>query len=165
VSGLDGLPKPVQRPRPPLVVGGGGRRVLELAGRAADIVGVNPRLAPGVERGRAVAELSARRLTEKLGWARTAARAAGRDPDRLEFQLSILDLTVTHRGVTHRGTSSLAMLASAEDLAASPAVLHGSVDECVDKVVELRERYGLSYLHLGSNLDAAAPIVARLAGR
>jgi probable F420-dependent oxidoreductase len=165
VTDLDGLPKPVQRPRPPLVVGGGGRLVLELAGRAADIVGVNPRLAPGVERGRAVAELSAPRLAVKVDWARTAARAAGRDPGRLEFQLSILDLRVTHRGITHRATSSLAALASDDDLAASPAVLHGSVDQCVDRLVEVRERYGVSYLHLGSNLDAAAPIVARLAGR
>jgi hypothetical protein len=44
-------------------------------------------------------------------------------------------------------------------------VLHGSVDECVDKLVEVRETYGISYLHLGSNAEAAAPIVARLAGR
>ena len=49
ITDLDGLPKPVQRPRPPLLVGGGSRRVLELAGRTADIVGINPRLAPDVD--------------------------------------------------------------------------------------------------------------------
>ncbi|MFD0822460.1 LLM class flavin-dependent oxidoreductase, partial [Micromonospora zhanjiangensis] len=46
VTDLVGLPEPAQRPHPPLLVGGGGRRILELAGRTADIVGVNPRLAP-----------------------------------------------------------------------------------------------------------------------
>jgi hypothetical protein len=51
---------------------------------------------------------------------------------------------VTHRGITHRATSSLAALASDDDLAASPAVLHGSVDQCVDRLVEVRERYGVS---------------------
>ena len=83
----------------------------------------------------------------------------------LEFQFRMFDVRVTHRGVEHRSTSSHARLASAEVLADSPAVLHGSVDACVDRLVELRDRYGISYLHLGGNLDAAAPLVARLAGR
>ena len=38
ITALEGLPKPVQRPRPPLLIGGGGRRILSLAGRHADIV-------------------------------------------------------------------------------------------------------------------------------
>src|SRR5690606_9838810 len=39
VEGLDGTPKPLQRPHPPILIGGGGRRVLTLAAREADIVG------------------------------------------------------------------------------------------------------------------------------
>jgi probable F420-dependent oxidoreductase len=165
VSDLDGLPKPVQRPHPPLLVGGGSRRILELAGRRADIVGVNPRLAPDVDPLAAVAEMSPERLVRKISWARAAAVAAGRDPGALEFQLRMFDVRVTHRGVEHRATSSHARLADPATLASSPSVLHGSVDECVDRLVAIRERYGVSYLHLGGNLDAAAPIVARLAGR
>jgi probable F420-dependent oxidoreductase len=165
VTELDGLPKPVQRPRPPLLVGGGSRRVLELAGRTADIVGVNPRLAPDVDPLAAVAEMSPERMDRKVAWARSAARAAGRDPDALEFQLRMFDVRVTHQGVAHRATSSHAAAASAPALAASPSVLHGSVDECVDRLLAIRERFGVNYLHLGGNLDAAAPIVARLAGR
>ena len=34
----------VQRPHPPVFIGGGGRRTLELAGREADIVGLAPRI-------------------------------------------------------------------------------------------------------------------------
>lgn len=165
IGELDGLPKPVQRPHPPLLVGGGSRRILELAGRYADIVGINPRLAPDVDPLAAVAEMGPERFARKVEWARSAASAAGRDPERLEFQLRMFDVRVTHRGVTHRSTSSHARLADATTLAASPAVLHGDVDECVDRLVALRERYGINYLHLGGNLDAAAPIVARLAGR
>ncbi len=48
---------------------------------------------------------------------------------------------------------------------ASPAVLVGSVERCVELLEERRERFGLSYWHLGHDVDAAAPIVARLAGR
>lgn len=164
VTDLDGLPKPVQRPHPPLLVGGGSRRVLELAGRTADIIGINPRLAAGVDPRSAVAEMSPEQMDRKVAWARAAARAQGRDPADLEFQLWMLDVRVNHRGVEHRAISSLAALASAETLASSPSVLHGTVDECVDKLLAVRERYGINYLHLGNNLAAAAPIVARLAG-
>ncbi|MEO3923761.1 TIGR03621 family F420-dependent LLM class oxidoreductase [Micromonosporaceae bacterium B7E4] len=165
ISGLLGLPEPVQRPHPPLLVGGGSRRVLELAGRCADIVGINPRLAPDVDPLAAVAEMSPERFTRKVDWARDAATAAGRDPADLEFQSRMFDVRVVHRGVAHRASSSHARGVDPAALADSPAVLHGSVDECVDKLLALRDRYGVSYLHLGGNLDAAAPIVARLAGR
>lgn len=165
IAQLDGLPKPMQRPHPPLLVGGGSRRILELAGRTADIIGVNPRLAPDVDPRAAVAELSADRMDQKVAWATAAARSVGRDPGTLEFHLRMFDVRVTHRGVEHRSISSHAELVAAEELASSPSVLHGSVDECVDRLVELRERYGISYVHLGSNLAAASPIVARLAGR
>jgi probable F420-dependent oxidoreductase len=164
VTDLDGLPKPVQQPRPPLLVGGGSRRVLELAGRTADVVGVNPRLAAGVDPLAAVADMSPQRVMQKIDWARSAATEAGRDPDTLDYQLRIFDLRVSDRGSVHRSTSSHAQHATTEQLATSPSALHGSVAECAEKLVENRERYGLNYIHLGSNVDAAAPIVARLAG-
>jgi probable F420-dependent oxidoreductase len=163
VTGVTGLPRP-ERPLP-LLVGGGSRRVLGLAGRYADIVGINPRLSPDVDPLSAVTELGPDRLARKIGWAREAARVAGRDPDTLEIQFRMFDVRVTHRGVEHRSTSSHARGVDPAALADSPAVLHGSVDECVDRLVELRDRFGVNYLHLGGNLDAAAPVVARLAGR
>jgi probable F420-dependent oxidoreductase len=165
VSDLDGLPKPVRHPHPPLLVGGGSRRVLELAGRTADIVGINPRLAPDVDPLAAVEEMSPERIDRKVAWARSAAVAAGRDPAALEFQLRIFDLRVRHAGAELVSTSSHAKLASAQALAASPSVLHGSVDDCVDQLLGTRERHGISYFHLGSNIAAAAPIVGRLTGR
>jgi probable F420-dependent oxidoreductase len=164
ITDLDGLPKPVQRPHPPLLVGGGGRRVLELAGRTADIVGINARMAAGADPSAAVTDMTPTKIDQRLTWVRSAATAAGRDPDALEYQLRIFDLRVHHNGTELGSTSSLAQQISPEALAASPSVLHGSVEECVDKLLACRERYGFSYFHLGSNVDAATPIVARLAG-
>ena len=43
----DGPPKPVQQPHPPILIGGGGKRVLRIAAREADIVGVNFHLTEG----------------------------------------------------------------------------------------------------------------------
>jgi probable F420-dependent oxidoreductase len=160
VTDLDGTPKPVQRPHPPFLVGGGSRRVLELAGRYADIVGINPRLAPDVDPLAAVADMTPARIAQKIAW----ARAAAPDPEALEFQLRIFDLRLEHGGTTHVASSSHAAGASAEALAASPSVLHGSLEACAESLERTRERFGISYIHLGSNVDAAAPLVARLGG-
>ena len=50
-------------------------------------------------------------------------------------------------------------------MADSPAVLVGSVEACVERLLELRERFGFSYFNLGGDVEMVAPIVARLAGR
>jgi probable F420-dependent oxidoreductase len=164
IDNLAGLPAPAQRPHPPLLVGGGSRRILELAGRQADIVGINPRLASDVDAGQAILDMSPERVRRKVDWARHAAIAAGRNPDDLEFQVRISDLRLIDGGTEHRSTSSLAEQAASAELTDSPAVLAGTVDECVDRLVKVREEYGISYFHLGGSVDAAGPIVARLAG-
>jgi probable F420-dependent oxidoreductase len=165
ITDLDGLPKPVQAPRPPILIGGGGRRVLQLAGQAADIVGINPSMRPGRPAGRALLDLTGERVAAKVAIAREAARAAGRDPDALRYQTSVLALTVTDAPRHGSWVSSLA--ADVRDpavLASSPAVLRGSVADCVDTLLRRREELGLDYFHFGGDPLAAAPIVARLAG-
>ena len=77
ITNHEGLPKPVQRPRPPLFIGGGGKRLLTLAGREADIVGVAPRTLASAS-SRDVVRSDPRSITvaateEKLGWIRDAA--------------------------------------------------------------------------------------------
>jgi probable F420-dependent oxidoreductase len=168
IRGLDGLPKPVQQPRPPVMLGGGGRRALELAGRVADIVGVHSRLrgsAPGAD---AAADLRVDRVAEKVNWVRAAWRAAGRTAGRPELQFSIYLVDVTDsQHAARRSVSSFASTLAADEVAMadSPAVLVGSTEACVERLLELRERFGLSYFNLGSDVEMVAPIVARLAGR
>jgi probable F420-dependent oxidoreductase len=59
ISEMNGLPKPVQAGGPPIIVGGGGKRVLSTAARMADIVGVNPNVGEGVVGPEAVKSMSA----------------------------------------------------------------------------------------------------------
>jgi probable F420-dependent oxidoreductase len=165
IEHLDGLPKPVQRPHPPLLIGGGSRRVLELAGATADIVGINARLAGGTGTGTALSDLTGDRVAAKLSAVRAGALAAGRDPATLRYQISVLRLEVTDvPGATPWASSLAADVTDPAVLASSPAVLCGPVEHCVERLQRHREEFGLCDIQLGGDLTAAAPIVARLAG-
>jgi probable F420-dependent oxidoreductase len=168
ITGLEGLPKPVQRPCPPLLVGGGRRRILSVAGRHADIIGINPSLREGVVSSAAILDMTPERVAQKVGWAREAAAAAGRPPADLEFQASMLICRISSAaGPAAAAVSSLAARADVdpEVLARSPAALAGSIEQCIEQLLENRERFGISYVNLGGNLEAVGPIVQRLAGR
>lgn len=168
VRDLEGLPKPVQRPRPPILIGGGGRRILELAARTADIVGIHATLAGGSLAPNAVADFSAERVAAKVGWVRAAAAEAGRAAEAIELQFSVYLCQIGGRSTAHRRVVSTFAERLAVDpvlVAESPSVLLGSVDACADLLVERRAQYGLSYLRLSEDVEAAAPLVYRLAGR
>jgi probable F420-dependent oxidoreductase len=164
ISGLDGLPKPVQAPHPPMLIGGGGRRVLELAGTVADIVGINASMRAGGATGLALLDLTAERVTAKVSIARAAARAAGRDPATLRYQIAVQSVHITDVPAQPWVSSMAANVTDPAVLAASPAALHGSVEFCVETLQRRREELGLDYIHIGGDPAAAAPVVARLAG-
>ena len=164
ISDLDGLPKPVQAPHPPLLIGGGGRRVLELAGTVADIVGINASMRAGNATGLALLDLTAERVTAKISIARAAARAAGRDPATLRYQIAVQSVHITDVPARPWVSSMATKVTDPAVLAASPAVLHGSVASCVETLQRRREELGLDYLHIGGDPAAAAPVIARLAG-
>src|SRR5579864_3063457 len=70
VDGFEEFPRPIQRPHPPFLIGGGSRRTLSLAAREAQIVG----LAPLARQGRAdYHSITAAGTDEKLNWIRAAA--------------------------------------------------------------------------------------------
>ena len=162
VRGLDGRPKPLQRPRPPLLIGGGGRRVLSIAARRADIVGLNVNLAKGVIDADAGPDGTAERTDEKLGWIRSAAGARF---DDLELQVRVHLVVVVRRpGGDGRGLAPAFGLAPSEALA-SPHAIAGTVDEIVEDLVARRERWGISYVTVSLDaMEAMAPVVERLRG-
>jgi probable F420-dependent oxidoreductase len=165
ITELEGLPKPVQQPHPQFLIGGGGRRVLELAGRAADIVGLNPVMRRGRSEGLALLDLTGEGVRKKVDIARAAARAAGRDPDVLRYQMSIRSVDISDAPDAQPWVSSMASeVTDPAVLADSPAVLHGTVASCVEALQRRRDEFGLDYIHIGGDPRAAAPIVARIAG-
>jgi probable F420-dependent oxidoreductase len=154
----------VQRPHPPLLVGGNGRRLLALAAREADIVGFS-----GItfrEGGTAsdLAGWKAAAVDERI---RLVCETAGARYDRLELNALVQRVVVTDN--RRQAADELARRWSQltpEDLLESPYVLIGTVDQLVEDLRLRRERWGISYYVIfESYFEAFAPVVAQLAGR
>jgi probable F420-dependent oxidoreductase len=168
VQNLNLQPKPVQHPHPPLFIGGGRQRLLELAAREADIVGLDPASMPNGTLD--ALSTTAEAVAQKVAWVRAAA---GERITALELHINVTDIIVTDHqqsGIDTVRAQNEAMSAfvsnphlSDEQILQSPHVLIGSVNQMVEKLVMLRERYGISYFSMFDS-EAAAPIVARLAG-
>ena len=113
-----------------------------------------------------VADLRPEHIREKLSWIREGAQELA-EIDDLELQFTVYSCDIRDAPFPPRASKSsfAAFLESDPQLMAeSPAVLRGTVSECVELLQERRERYGFSYLHLGGDIEAVAPIVKRLAG-
>ncbi|HEV8298885.1 MAG TPA: TIGR03621 family F420-dependent LLM class oxidoreductase [Acidimicrobiales bacterium] len=167
VRALNGLPAPVQRPRPPIFIGGGGPSILALAGREADIAGINPSLGSGVPgSAQAIACLDPPRLRRLIDVVRSAADLAERTPPRLQMSLLAYDLRGSDgRRATWRSTVAPAEWQQRAKLPAVPGVLVGSTDECIEQLEGWREEFGIVDIHVGGNAVALRDIVGRLAGR
>lgn len=163
VRQMEALPRPVQRPRPPILVGGGGPRLLDLAGRRADIVGVHPRMSGGVLDRSHLAELSADAVAAKVARVRAAADDAGRRTPVLQFSCYHVRVTDGPRRPTDRSTWDDLLAAERPALRGSPAVLVGTAAQCADQLLTWRDRFGIDYWNLGPDVESAALIIDALA--
>lgn len=162
ITALEGQPKPVQKPHPPLLIGGGGKRVLTIAGREADIVGLAPAARTGAIDATSARDAAADRTEKKLAWVK---EAAGDRFDDLELNVLIFAAIITD---DRPGTAEMiggAFGLSADDALEVPHALIGTVDEICQSLEERRQKWGISYVVVqAAAIDAMAPVVARLAG-
>jgi probable F420-dependent oxidoreductase len=159
ITDYDAQPSPVQSPLP-LLIGGGAKRVLGIAGREADIVGINPSIHSGHVDAAAAQNGAAEVTDQKLAWIK---EGAGARYDDLELNLLQFATIVTDDA---KGTAE--MMAplfglAPEALDTYPHVCIGSVEQIVESLRYRRERWDVSYVVFqGDALDAMAPVVAAL---
>ena len=164
VTELDGQPKPVQRPHPPFIVGGGGPKILALAAQEAQIVGHQRQPAVGrrhIARRRALAHVGGdrRRSSRRCG----PRRASGSTTSRSRRWSGSCTSPTTRVAIVDAMAGSFGV--DREDARMAPVTLVGNEAEIVDLLERRRERWQMSYVVLPDDaLDACAPIVARLAG-
>jgi probable F420-dependent oxidoreductase len=159
VAGYVGTPMPVQRPHPPIMIGGGRKRVLSYAGREADIVSINtvPFIAHNDD-GLSPSAEAARRLD----YVRAAAgeRFASLDIESSPYFVKVTD---DNSGALTRLSAAIGI--PVEVLADHPNVLVGSVDQIVDTLQTRRDAMGINYVTVQQDrVESFAPVVHRLRG-
>jgi probable F420-dependent oxidoreductase len=165
LEGLTSFPPPVQRPHPPVLIGGASRRILTLAGGEADIVGLMS--SPALPDGTLSPNLTHRRsaaLDQRVGW---VAEGAG---DRFgEVELSAVvtpHLGADHRAVAERISSERGWGPDAAEVVLDmPTMLLGPLERVTEQAHALRDHFGITYLVVSDrDLETFAPVVERLAG-
>ncbi|MFL5698142.1 MAG: TIGR03621 family F420-dependent LLM class oxidoreductase [Ktedonobacteraceae bacterium] len=164
ITDLNGFPKPAQRPHPPILVGAGSKRMLALAAREADIVGILPKALPDGTISEEITERLPATLAQKVEWVR---QAAGKRFDELELNMVITPVFSERRRqraeqlARARGWSGIAV----EDFLDMPSIYIGTPDQIVEDLLRRRERFGFSYFVVSDvSMEAFAPVVSRLAG-
>ncbi|HEV8065470.1 MAG TPA: TIGR03621 family F420-dependent LLM class oxidoreductase [Acidimicrobiales bacterium] len=162
ITAAAGAPVPHTPGGPPLIIGGGSPRVLRLAVRYADIIGVNPSLVSGKIDAATIAGTSPAAYAERIEWIR---QAAGERFDSLELQSLVFLAQIGRPQAVIAEEMSGLFGFPPEEVAASATVLIGTEDEIVETLQRRREELGFSYwvLHEGE-IESFAPVVARLAG-
>ena len=160
-SGLPARPAP-----PPLMIGGGSKRILSIAGREADIVSLNFNNRAGVLGPDGMMSGLAEQTAKKIGWIRDGA---GGRFEALELEIGAYLTVVTDHQEATAAAIAEPMGLSVEDLLAGPHNLIGSVDYICEELQRRRETFGISYITVlddGENnmVEQFAPVVAKLAG-
>jgi probable F420-dependent oxidoreductase len=160
VDGLTLPPVPVQQPHPPFVIGGGSRKILTLAGKYADIVGITNRALP--DGGKDLEDLTAEAMERKIAWIR---EGAGERFPRIELNMICRHVIITADREAAVAEMTTQLPLSVEQILDAPAILIGSTDQIIATLQERRDRYGISNIVvIEPMMEAFAPVVAALAG-
>jgi len=165
ITGHEGLPKPIQRPHPPILIGGGGKRVLSIAAREADIVGIAPAAKTGKVDVESAADTAAEATDRKSAWVKEAA--GDRYPDLEINTLNFAVIVLEDQAETDPMLETMGGLfgLTLEQMRVNPHAMIGTVDQICESLESRRERWDMSYFVVQQDaMEATAPIIARLHG-
>ncbi|MFG2502865.1 LLM class F420-dependent oxidoreductase [Streptomyces sp. NPDC048441] len=156
-------PQPVQQPRPPLLVGGNGDRMLKLTAEHADIAAfTGAKSPPGDTSGRLI-HLTPEELDERIAAYRSFA-ADRPEPAELNLLIQLIQVTDDRRAAIRPVLEHIPHLTEDEALGL-PLLLIGTVRQIAGQLRAQRERYGFSYITvLEPYLEAFGPVMEELRG-
>ncbi len=166
-SGFSGTPAPAQAPHPPLMIGGGSKKILTFAGREADIVSLNFNNRAGMLGPDGMTSGMAAATAKKIQWIKAGAQERF---DAIELEIGAYNTIVTDQQAATAAAIGEALGMGGEDILSHPHCLIGSIDYICEELQRRREIYGISYIAVlddGENnmVETFAPVVQRLAGK
>jgi probable F420-dependent oxidoreductase len=153
------LPRPTQLPHPPVMIGGGGPRMLGIAAREAQIVAIAPRINPSG--GAKVGTVTVGSVEERIATLRRTPRFS-----ELELNVIVFDAQVTDAAQSTVSALAARLKSGISEVVETPFFMYGSRASLVEDLLARRERLGISYIALpGVAMRAFAPVVAELRGK
>ena len=163
ITGYNGTPKPIQAPCPPILIGGGGKRVLSIAAREADIIGINATMSAGVVGPDAISTMTAAAVDEKVDIVRVAAGARLAD---IEMNVRAFLVNITDDAAGAAAGIAAMMGVEQKMVEETPFALVGPPSKLIEDLIARRERWGFSYIIVGAeDIDSFAPVVSALNGK
>ena len=163
ITNYNGTPKPIQAPCPPILIGGGGKRVLTYAAQVADIIGINATMSAGAVGPEAISTMTAEAVDEKVDIVRDAV---GSRLNHVEMNIRAFMVNITDDAAG--AISRLAKGIGVEEkmVADTPFALMGPPSKLIEDLIARRERWGFSYVIVGGeDIEKFAPVVAALSGK
>jgi len=163
ITNYNGSPKPIQAPCPPILIGGGGKRVLTYAAQHADIVGINATMTAGAVGPEVISTMTAEAVDGKVDIVRDAV---GDRLNHIEMNIRAFMVNVSEDAQGSIERLAKAMGVETKMMAETPFALIGPPAKLIDDLLERRERWGFSYIIVGGeDVDSFAPVVAALRGK
>ena len=153
------LPRPTQRPHPPVMIGGGGPRMLRIAAREAQIVALAPSV--NARGGPTLGTVTTASVEKRVATLRRTPRFS-----ELELNVIVFDAGVTDAARSIVEALSARLKSAATAVVDTPFFMYGSRASLVEDLIARRERLGVSYIALpGRAMRAFGPVVAALRGK
>jgi probable F420-dependent oxidoreductase len=157
-------PKPLQRPHPPILIGGGGKRVLEIAAYEADVLNLNPPVTKGYVDIAEALKFDRGKVLKRIEMIRGFLKAAGRAPDALELSGGGFVLMAKDRATADAMAAATAQSLGIENndsVRNSLQVMIGTPDDIKRELADRVEKFGMTYFFLNFMMPDAIDMFAK----
>jgi probable F420-dependent oxidoreductase len=143
-------PKPVQQPHPPILLGGGGKGLLRVAAKHADLVNIISDFGrPGYIKMSNAGKLTDDSFRAKVRFLRDTARQHGRDPAAIRISNAIFSVTLTDTpaaALTMAESVASVYRATAQQVLRSPMALIGTPEQCIAELQRRQREWAVSHV-------------------